>query len=100
MKGKCPVRSVYTFTVLGSDSNIAANTVVLVSSLGRKKYVSISSARCSFFYYLVFFCVWFKSPKIFASSLGICLAISLAVRPGNVATFPFFTASIKVNLMG
>ena len=42
---KIPVRSVYNFTLSGSAMIISANTEFVVSSLGGKKSISISSSR-------------------------------------------------------
>ena len=53
-----PVRSVNTFPVLGSARPIAENTEFVVYSLGGKKYVSISTDKCSVFFDLLFFHIW------------------------------------------
>ena len=63
-----------------------------------KNSVSIFSDIFSLFVDLMFFCIRSKCPKIVASDFGIFASINLAVRPGHVAKFPFFTAFIKSDL--
>ena len=90
VNGKHPVRSVNAFLVPGSSRAVTANTEFLVSSLEGEKYVSSLSSKSSLFVDLLFFRLWYKCPKLVVSNFGICLEISLAVRPGHVAKFPFF----------
>ena len=94
---KHPVKYLYTFPVWGYDRP-EANKSFLFYSVREKKYASISSASCSLFVDLMFFCIWSKFTIIVASDFGIFEAINLAVRPGHVAKFPFLTDLIKVYL--
>ena len=96
MNGKIPVISVYTFTVSWSDIIIAANAKFVVSSLGEKRYIYISSYICSLFIDLVFFRIWSKCTKVVASDFGRYVGISLAVRPGYVNKIHFYGLKSKL----